>query len=149
MFFRTFYLKYSEKMYRSFHKTVKQHNCFQHQNFNKTSIWTCNMDMQLQACIRTCMYVFFYIGIRCSRTCGWGPAQCWECVTKSRSEKNTSGTDQWGAQRPYSANTRLPHKYELSNIVVKSSHLYLYSAFNITNCKKASAQYQNRKIVCQ
>ncbi len=30
---------------------------------------------------------------------------------------------------------------------VKSSHLYLYSAFNNTNCVKATAQYQNRKIV--
>ncbi len=30
---------------------------------------------------------------------------------------------------------------------VKSSHLYLYSAFNKTNCGKATAQYQNRKIV--
>ncbi len=30
---------------------------------------------------------------------------------------------------------------------VKSSHLYLYSAFNNTNCDKATAQYQNRKIV--
>ncbi len=32
---------------------------------------------------------------------------------------------------------------------VKTSHLYLYSAFNNTNCVKATAQYQNRKIVCQ
>ncbi len=32
---------------------------------------------------------------------------------------------------------------------VNSSHLYLYSAFNNTNCVKATAQYQNRKIVCQ
>ncbi len=30
---------------------------------------------------------------------------------------------------------------------VKSSHLYLYSAFNNTNCVKATAHYQNRKIV--
>ncbi len=30
---------------------------------------------------------------------------------------------------------------------VKSSHFYLYSAFNNTNCVKATAQYQNRKIV--
>ncbi len=30
---------------------------------------------------------------------------------------------------------------------VKSSHLYLYSAFNNTNCVKATAQYQNGKIV--
>ncbi len=30
---------------------------------------------------------------------------------------------------------------------VKSSQLYLYSAFNNTNCVKATAQYQNRKIV--
>ncbi len=30
---------------------------------------------------------------------------------------------------------------------VKSSHLYLYSAFNNTNCDKAIAQYQNGKIV--
>ncbi len=30
---------------------------------------------------------------------------------------------------------------------VKSSHLYLYSAFNNTNCNKVTAQYQNRKIV--
>ncbi len=28
----------------------------------------------------------------------------------------------------------------------KSSHLYLYSAFNNTNCVKATAQYQNRNI---
>ncbi len=28
-----------------------------------------------------------------------------------------------------------------------SSHFYLYSAFNNTNCVKATAQYQNRKIV--
>ncbi len=32
-------------------------------------------------------------------------------------------------------------------LVVKSSHLYLYSAFNNTNCDKATAQYQNGKIV--
>ncbi len=31
----------------------------------------------------------------------------------------------------------------------ESSHLYLYSAFNNTNCVKATAQYQNRKIVSQ
>ncbi len=31
--------------------------------------------------------------------------------------------------------------------VIKSSHLYLYSAFKNTNCVKATAQYQNRKIV--
>ncbi len=30
---------------------------------------------------------------------------------------------------------------------VKSSHLYLYSAFNNTNCDKATAQYQKVKIV--
>ncbi len=30
---------------------------------------------------------------------------------------------------------------------VNSSHLYLYSAFSDTNCVKATAQYQNRKIV--
>ncbi len=30
---------------------------------------------------------------------------------------------------------------------VKSSHLYLHSAFNNTNCDKATAQYQNGKIV--
>ncbi len=30
---------------------------------------------------------------------------------------------------------------------VKSSHLYLYSAFNNTNCDKATAQYQNGEIV--
>ncbi len=29
---------------------------------------------------------------------------------------------------------------------VKSSHLYLYGAFNNTNCVKATAQYQNRNI---
>jgi len=31
-------------------------------------------------------------------------------------------------------------------VCVMSSHLYLYSAFNKTNCNKATAQYQNRKI---
>ncbi len=31
----------------------------------------------------------------------------------------------------------------------ESSHPYLYSAFNNTNCVKATAQYQNRKIVSQ
>ncbi len=30
-----------------------------------------------------------------------------------------------------------------------SRHLYLYSAFNNTNCVKATSQYQNRKIVSQ
>ncbi len=34
-----------------------------------------------------------------------------------------------------------------NNSQVKSSHLYLYSAFNNTNCDKATAQYQNGKIV--
>ncbi len=34
-----------------------------------------------------------------------------------------------------------------SNCQVKSSHLYLYSAFNNTNCDKATAQYKNGKIV--
>ncbi len=29
---------------------------------------------------------------------------------------------------------------------VKSSHLYLYSAFNNKNCVKATAQYQNRNL---
>ncbi len=38
------------------------------------------------------------------------------------------------------------HLYE-SLSQVKSSHLYLYSAFNNTNCDKATAQYQNGKIV--
>ncbi len=32
---------------------------------------------------------------------------------------------------------------------VKSSHLYLYSAFNNTDCLKGTFQYQNRKVVCQ
>ncbi len=36
-----------------------------------------------------------------------------------------------------------------SSVTVKSSRLYLNSAFNIKNCNKATAQYQNRKIVCQ
>ncbi len=27
--------------------------------------------------------------------------------------------------------------------IFKSSHLYLYSTFNNTNCNKATAQYQN------
>ncbi len=35
----------------------------------------------------------------------------------------------------------------LQSSQVKSSHLYLYSAFNNTNCDKATAQYQNGKIV--
>ncbi len=39
--------------------------------------------------------------------------------------------------------------YELHLSQVKSSHLYLYIAFNNTNCVKATAQYQNRKIVSQ
>ncbi len=30
--------------------------------------------------------------------------------------------------------------------LLRSSHLYLYSAFNNTNCVKATAQYQNRNI---
>ncbi len=38
-----------------------------------------------------------------------------------------------------------PVKHQSSQ--VKSSHLYLYSAFNNTNCDKATAQYQNGKIV--
>ncbi len=37
----------------------------------------------------------------------------------------------------------------LCSLVVKSSHLYLYSALNNTNCVKATAHYQNRKIVYQ
>ncbi len=41
------------------------------------------------------------------------------------------------------------HVYTVERNVVKSSHLYLYSAFNNTNCVKATAQYQNRKIVSQ
>ncbi len=36
---------------------------------------------------------------------------------------------------------------EITKARVKSSHLYLYSAFNNTNCDKATAQYQNGKIV--
>ncbi len=35
------------------------------------------------------------------------------------------------------------------NSQVKSSQLYLYSTFNNTNCVKATAQYQNSKIVYQ
>ncbi len=35
----------------------------------------------------------------------------------------------------------------LSIFKVKSSHLYLYSAFNNTHCVKATAQYQNGKMV--
>ncbi len=31
-------------------------------------------------------------------------------------------------------------------LIVKSSHLYLYSAFNNTNCVKATSKYQNRKM---
>ncbi len=42
---------------------------------------------------------------------------------------------------------RASHITETALIRVKSSHLYLYSACNITNCVKATAQYQNRKIV--
>ncbi len=36
---------------------------------------------------------------------------------------------------------------KISHPKVKSSHLYLYSAFNNTNGDKATAQYQNGKIV--
>ncbi len=46
-------------------------------------------------------------------------------------------------------NTSLWLKYffvEFVSFVLKSSHLYLYSAFNNTNCVKATAQYQNRNI---
>ncbi len=32
------------------------------------------------------------------------------------------------------------------SLLRESSHLYLYSAFNNTNCVKATAQYQNRNI---
>ncbi len=39
----------------------------------------------------------------------------------------------------------MPPRWDISQ--VKSSHLYLYSAFNNTNCVKATAQYQNGKIV--
>ncbi len=45
---------------------------------------------------------------------------------------------------------RKVEKHHVSNIQqlrhVKSSHLYLYSAFNNTNCVKVTAQYQNRKV---
>ncbi len=40
-------------------------------------------------------------------------------------------------------------KIVAKRVKVKSSHLYLYRAFNNTNCNKATAQYQNRKIVYQ
>ncbi len=33
-----------------------------------------------------------------------------------------------------------------AKVKVKSSHLYLYSTFNNTNCVKASVQYQNRFV---
>ncbi len=36
--------------------------------------------------------------------------------------------------------------YREKSINVKSSHLYLYNAFNNTNCVKANAQYHNRII---
>ncbi len=35
------------------------------------------------------------------------------------------------------------HLFVLACSVSKSSHLYLYSALNNTNCNKATAQYQN------
>ncbi len=34
-------------------------------------------------------------------------------------------------------------------VSVKTRHIYLYSAFNNTNCVKATTQYQHRKIVCK
>ncbi len=40
-----------------------------------------------------------------------------------------------------------PSDSEQRDWLNKSSHLYLYSAFNNTNCVKATAQYQNGKIV--
>ncbi len=48
----------------------------------------------------------------------------------------------WGFGTPSSV-----FGYGLVFCQVKSSYLYLYSAFNNTNCVKATAQYQNRKIV--
>ncbi len=44
-------------------------------------------------------------------------------------------------------NTKAKDFTFFSNSQVKSSHLYLYSTFNNTNCVKATAQYQNGKIV--
>ncbi len=44
-------------------------------------------------------------------------------------------------------NMGLHYVLQVKSSQVKSSHLYLYSAFNNTNCVKATAQYQNRKIV--
>ncbi len=41
----------------------------------------------------------------------------------------------------------IPHIFSMGSGQVKSSHLYLYSDFNNTNCVKATAQYQNGKIV--
>ncbi len=41
---------------------------------------------------------------------------------------------------------RAVKKYRAESSQVKSSHLYLYSAFNKTNCVKATAQYKNRNF---
>ncbi len=43
----------------------------------------------------------------------------------------------------------LPQQAHPRQSQVKSSHLYLYSAFNNTDCVNATSQYQNSKIVCQ
>ncbi len=50
----------------------------------------------------------------------------------------------WLCEGPYQ-NRGFP--LDCGRYQVKSSHLYLYSAFNNTNCDKATAQYQNGKIV--
>ncbi len=39
------------------------------------------------------------------------------------------------------------HMPSLAFCIIKSSHLYLYSAFNNTAPHRSTAQYQNRQIV--
>ncbi len=41
--------------------------------------------------------------------------------------------------------TSIFHQLGLHQFIVKSSHLYLYSAFNNTDCAKAALQYQIEK----
>ncbi len=74
---------------------------------------------------------------------------------KTRADRESpKGRTLYCHARPSNANRRTvcvvegsKHESKHPSGQVKSSHLYLYSAFNNTNCDKATAQYQNGKIV--
>ncbi len=138
------------------HKHIALHQIHQIMFFSATSYDPFNLTLQLNSVISLtdimliyqpieilksvlylCNTLFYALLIQCHKE--------HEVITYSHDQINIS------CQREKKLK-KIIHKFQCFQSItcqVKSSHLYLDSAFNNTNCVKATWQYQNRKIVCQ